>query len=143
MQEDFVSNIASSLAVYAIRRRLAAGGTIEIPSLGITIGGTMANETIADTILSAYRDATGGVAPEPAFLRALDAAALSDAFARGQAVERERWKKESDILRAAIDDCYRRFNILYEGWRAAKSNDEVADAVSKALFDWTDRRARA
>lgn len=36
-----ISAVASAIAAALIRRRLEDGATIEIPSLGVTIGGTM------------------------------------------------------------------------------------------------------
>lgn len=62
---------------------------------------------------------------------------LADAEAR---VVRAR--NEIEAYRAVVSDATRRYSYLYDGWRKAKSNNEVAEAVRAAMFDWETTRER-
>jgi hypothetical protein len=52
-----------------------------------------------------------------------------------------RARKEIESYHAVIDDATKRYSYLYDGWRKAQSNDEVADVVRKAMFNWEETRA--
>lgn len=53
-----------------------------------------------------------------------------------------RAREEIDAYRAVISDATKRYSYIFDGWRKAQNNEEIADAVRKAMFDWEATRDR-
>lgn len=101
-----------------------------------------------DAYVTAHPSAPWGVVVGALAMESSDTLALRDElstlraqFAEAQA-EMNMWRTRYESINELLDDSMRRFNILYDGWRAAKSNDELADVLTRALFDWPDAASR-
>jgi hypothetical protein len=81
------------------------------------------------------------VAPQTA-MREWDALrnALADERERAQTAA-ARHRKEIESYRAVIDDATKRYSYLFDGWRKAQNNEEIAEVVRKAMFNWQETRA--
>lgn len=53
-----------------------------------------------------------------------------------------RARNEIESNRAVIEDAMKRYTYIFDGWRKAQNNEDIADVVRTAMFDWEETRAR-